>query len=111
MGRTTYAQQKLPSSLYNQDKCFSAMNNFFLYCGSYLPFEIFRSNPLVQMIHSASGENDIRALTMPNLKKLINAEWSTYVKFIQKESYDHHVENIFNEFCQFINDGFDLKIK
>ena len=65
----------------------------------------------MQIIHAVAVENDIRTLTMPNLKMFVNAEWNTFANFIQKESYDHHVEASFNESCQFINIGCALKNK
>ena len=56
-GRTNHAQQKLPSSLSYQDKCFSVVAIYFLYCGSYPPFKMFRSDPRMQKIHSVAREN------------------------------------------------------
>ena len=40
----------------------------------------------------------------------INAEWNSFVKHVQKELHDHHVEASFNEFCHFINGGCALKM-
>ena len=45
----------------------------------------------MQTIRVVAGENEIRTLTMPHLKIFINDEWSTFVKFIQKESHGDHV--------------------
>ena len=48
---------------------------------------------------------------MPHLKMFINAEWNTFLNFVQKEAHDHHSEDKFNQFCQFIYDGATLKNK
>ena len=109
--RITYLQQKLPSALSCQDELFSAMVNCFLYCTSCPEFEIFRSDPFIQMNHEIEGEKDTRVLTAPQLKTHANAEWNTFKKNYQKEAHDHHAEAKFNHFCQFINDGATLKNK
>ena len=62
----------------------------------------------MQIINVVVGEQSIRTLTMPYLKMFVNAEWNTFIKFVQKEVYNHHVEAIFNQICQFFHDGFTL---
>ena len=86
------------------------MTNYFFYCSSYQRFETFRIYPLIQKIRTVAVENEIKTLTMLHLKTFINSEWNDFVKFIQIEIHDHHVEVSFNDICQFINDGFTLKI-
>ena len=109
--RTTHAQQKIPSVLSCQDEFFSTIANWFLYWTLCLSFEIFRSDPVMQIIHAVAGDKSIRTLTFPHLKIFINAEWNTFIKFVQKEAHDNHAEAMFNKFCQFIYDGCTWWIK
>ena len=77
---TACLKQKLPSALSHQDKCLSAIANYFLCFTSFPAFEIFRSGPFTQMTHDISGEKEIRVLTIKHLKMLVNKEWNTFIK-------------------------------
>mgnify|MGYP001184610924 CR=1 FL=1 len=50
-----------------------------------------------------AGENELKMLTIPHLKKYIQAEWDTFKKYLQQELKDHHIEAKGSQFCQLVS--------
>ena len=47
-------------------------------------FNIIQSGVFSMMMHTIVGENEVKMLTIPQLKMCIQAEWNTFKKLSQK---------------------------
>ena len=56
-------------------------------------------------MQTIDGENEVKILTIPQLKTWIQAECNSFNKHSQKEAYDHCVETNVSTCFQVINDG------
>ena len=73
-------QQKLPSKINYHDRRSISIAHFFI-CSSSCPyFHAFRDEACLQMLNAVTGENEFKPLTIPYLKKSLNAEHSTFKK-------------------------------
>ena len=81
------------------------MEKFFA-CDSSCPtFKKIWSDPLNVMTQMIAGDNSVKILTIPYLKMLTQAEWSTFNKCWQKEENYHFIEAKGSRICYFINNG------
>ena len=93
-------QQKLPSKLSYQGKCYSFIAHFFIYSSSNSPFNAFRDEKFLQMMNSVSVENDFKPLTITHLKTHLNAKNNAFKKASHQEVLDYQEEYNENQFCQ-----------
>ena len=84
------------------------MTHFFA-CDSSCPsFNIFRSDPFIQLTHVMDGDNEVKILTIPHLKMYVDIEQNTFKKRLRKEANGNCIEAKENIFFQFIHDGATL---
>ena len=95
------AQQKPPSKLSHQDKCYSSMAHFFIHSSSFPPFNAFRHDTFLTMMNVVSGESDFKPLTTPHLKACLNAEHDAFEQASHQALPDHHEEANENQFSIF----------
>ena len=75
------------------------MDYFFIHSSSHPLFNAFRDDVFLQMMNAVTGENEFKPLTIPYLKKSLNAEHSTFKKAARQAELDHHEEANENQFC------------
>ena len=89
---------KNPSKLSYQDRHFSSIANYFICSSSYPPFNKMWYESFLQMMSTISGKNKFNSLTIPHLKKKLNAEHDTFEKAARKVVLDHYEEANENSF-------------
>ena len=87
------------------------MENFFTCDSSHPAFNIFRSDPFSMMTHTIARENEVKMLTIPQLKMCIQVKWNAFKKILKKEAKDHYIESKYIIFFQIINDDAALLSK
>ena len=92
-------QQKLPSTLSHQDRCFSSIARFFINLSSYAPFDAFRDDSLLQMMNAVAWENDFKSLNITHLKTCLAAKYNEFEKAARQAALDHYEESNKNIFC------------
>ena len=78
-------QQKMTSKLSYQDRCFSAMANYFICSSAHPQFRTFRDESHLKIMNTVAGVKYFKTLTITHLKMHLNAELDAFKKAAKKQ--------------------------